>query len=73
MSKDREICGRALLNITIVVLKMCYQVRECEFSSCGGRLGVFLEGNTLRRECNSFKHSQPKVIFMTRHNVYIGL
>ena len=60
MSRNREIYGRALLDIVVVVLQMCHQIRKCEFSLCSGCIGVFLENNTLCWKGNSFIHSSAK-------------
>ena len=59
VSKQRE-SGRAFLYIAIVMLQMCQQVCECEFSLRGGRIGVSLEGDGLRRKCNSLIHSSTR-------------
>jgi hypothetical protein len=60
MSRNRKICGRAFLHIVIMVLQMCDQIPKCKFSLCGGRIGVFLESDTLCWKCNSFMHSSTK-------------
>ena len=68
---DRKIGERALLDIAIVVLQMCHQVSKCELSLCGGNISVFLEGDALRRKCNSFTHKSTRSICTTRSGPYI--
>jgi len=60
MSRNRVICGRAFLYIVVMVLQVCHQIRKCKFSLCSGRIGVFLESDTLCWKCNSFMDSSTK-------------
>ena len=53
-SGNESVCEHTFLDVRVVMLQMCHQVSECKFSPCGGRFGVFLEGDALCRKCNSF-------------------